>query len=143
MNTDSYGPPDFVELHDARMAPAALAFRLGGDVVLSFLHLVTYHSLSPDRFAVLARAAELTLSGCRGVTVDGLLSDPTVIAEGHVLLRTDERPLTEYLTAHPATSLTLITTSGAQMAFFITGARLTLSQPHRRMRDWTGPLLSE
>jgi hypothetical protein len=134
--------PVHVELHDARLASAAITFHLGGDVVLQFAHLITYHDIEPERFALYSRAAELTLIGCRAAHLDGVLSDPSVVSEANLLRGTDEQPLWSCLEELPATAFTLVTTAGAQLALHITGARLRLSNPHRRLKDFEGPLIA-
>ncbi|MCA2215465.1 hypothetical protein [Jidongwangia harbinensis] len=134
--------PVHVELHDARLAAAATTFHLGGAVVLQIAHLVTYHEIEPERFALYSRAAELTFLGCRAAHLDGVLSDPSVVSEAHLLLGTDEQPLWKCLEDCSATAFTLVTTAGAQLALHITGARLRLANPHRRLKDFEGPLVA-
>ena len=142
MSADPATRPAYVELHDARLAPAAIVFHLGGDVVLPISQLITYHEIEPERFALYSRAAELTLAGCRAAHLDGELAEPSVVSEAHLLRGDDEQPLVDCLERLPATAFTLVTTAGAQLALHITAARLRLANPHRRLKDFEGPLIA-
>jgi hypothetical protein len=133
--------PDAVDLHDGRLK--TIEVRAGGDIIVSFVHLVGYYRLQSDQYATYSHSGKLYFMGCSRLELAGALGEGDRISEGQLFEGDVEVEAADLLDKRQLSRASFILDSGSRMVITCREAQFTQLERGKRLRDWNGPLITE